>query len=627
MFQLAKRFCVLAVMVFGSTWATTPVCAKTDWVRIRSANFTVIGNADLRQMREIATRLEQFREATSTLLPTLTKPSPVPTTVMVFNNLTDYAPFRPGNAAGHFMPGRDVNYIALAAEGKTAQAPYGILFHEYTHQLLHDSPMRDIPAWLNEGLAEYYSTFTVNDDQHVTVGRVIPGHLFILGQRNVLPLETLFAVDTKSPYYNEDQKQTIFYAQSWLLVHYLIQGDQGARQSQLARFVDLLLAKTPVEQAFQQAFQLTFSEMERELQVYAKAGGQTTTTIALKQKLTSGIVVSSEPIDETVALAYQGDLLFHMHRAEAENYLKQALVRDPKQKLALTSLGLLFADTGRTDLAAPMLERALAQDGGNYFLQFRYAEALLRETERDNSLVASFPPERLARIRASLKTAIELRPTFTDSYRVLAYLSLLDNVGVADSITLLQRALALAPDRYELIFMLGQCYLNLQDLERARTALAAVAKNGGTDEMRRQAMRILGNITELEELRRSSKAQEVGRVVVPNPETDQPIDPGLRDEGVLALRPLNEGEIRVRGELAKIECTGGRSVVLVVISDGRTLRFHSVDLSSIRFATYSTSVTGGMPVSCGALPAPNTVLATYRPNFNARSRIDGEAVA
>lgn len=627
MFQFARRLCLLALMVIASAWATTPMLAKGDWVRIKSANFTLAGNADQRQMREIAMRLEQFREAAADALPTLTNSSSQPTTVIVFKTLNDYAPFRPGNAAGHFMPGRDLNYIVLAAEGKTAQAPYGILFHEYTHQLLHDSPLRDIPAWLNEGLAEYYSTFAVNDDQHVTVGRVIPGHLFILGQRSMLPLETLFAVDTKSPYYNEDQKQTIFYAQSWLLVHYLIQGNQGARQPQLARFIDLLLVKTPVEQAFQQAFKLTFAEMERDLQVYAKSGSQTTTTIGLKQKLASGATVTLEPIDDNAALAYQGDLLRHMHRAEAEHYLKLAVERDPKQKLALASLGLLYSDDGRTDLAVPMLERALALDGSNYFLRFRYADALLRETERDNSLVAGFPPDRMDRIRASLKIAIELKPTFTDSYRVLAYLSLLDNAGVAESITLLQRALALAPDKYELIFMLGQCYLNLPDLERARTALETVAKNGNTDEMRRQATRILGNITELEELRRRAKAQEVGRVVVPNPETDRPIDPGLRNESVLALRPLNEGEVRVRGELSKIECTGGRSVVLVVRSDGKTLRFHSVDLSSIRFATYSTNVAGGMPVSCGAIPAPNTILATYRPIFNARSRLDGEAVA
>lgn len=627
MLQLTGRICLLTGLFLASTWATTPVLAKGDWVRVRSANFNVVGNADQRQMRQIAVRLEQFREAASTLLPTLTNSSPRPTTVMVFNSLNDYAPFRPGNAAGHFMPGRDVNYIALAAEGKTAQAPYGILFHEYTHQLLHESSMRDIPAWLNEGLAEYYSTFSVNDDQHVTLGRTIPGHLFILGQRNLLPLETLFAVDTSSPYYNEDQKQTIFYAQSWLLVHYLIQGNMGARQPQLARFVELLKSKMPAEQACQMAFDLTYPELERELQFYAKSGAQTTTRTTLKQKLTIGTSVDSESISDATAVAYQGDLLFHMHRAEAVNYLKQALERDPKEKLALASLGLLYSDSGRTELAIPLLERAIAQDSRNYFLQFRYADALLRETERDNSLVAGFPPERMTRIRTSLKTAIELDPAFTDSYRLLAYLSLLDNVGVSESITLLQRALALAPDRYELTFMLGQCYLNLQDLERARIALDAVAKHGDTDEIRRQATRILGTITELEELRRSARVQEAGRVIVPNPETDQPIDPGLRNESVLALRPLNEGEVRVRGELAKIECTGGRSVVLVVRSDGKTLRFHSVDLSSIRFATYSTNVSGGMPVSCGAMPAPNTILATYRPTFNARGRVDGEAVA
>jgi hypothetical protein len=39
-----------------------------------------------------------------------------------------------------------------------------------------------------------------------------------------LDWNTLFAVDRESPYYNELDKMSIFYAQSWALTHMLMLG-------------------------------------------------------------------------------------------------------------------------------------------------------------------------------------------------------------------------------------------------------------------------------------------------------------------------------------------------------------------------------------------------------------------
>ncbi len=73
----------------------------------------------------------------------------------------------------------------------------------------------------------------------------------------MLPLRTLFEVDHKSPHYNEKNKTSIFYAQSWALMHYLIIGKAG-RVEQFGKFMNCSTSKVPMEQAFQAGFRNAF---------------------------------------------------------------------------------------------------------------------------------------------------------------------------------------------------------------------------------------------------------------------------------------------------------------------------------------------------------------------------------
>src|SRR5262249_6039616 len=58
----------------------------------------------------------------------------------------------------HCGSSEDVNFI-VAAKARYSESS-AIIFHEYAHLLLHNA-VRDGPLWLNEGLAEYYSTFAL----------------------------------------------------------------------------------------------------------------------------------------------------------------------------------------------------------------------------------------------------------------------------------------------------------------------------------------------------------------------------------------------------------------------------------------------------------------------------------
>ena len=76
--------------------------------------------------------------------------------------------------------------------------------------------------WLNEGLAEYYSTYALAaNGKRADIGRPIPRHVALLRER-FLPITQLIGVERSSELYNEGDRQSIFYAEAWALTHYLM---------------------------------------------------------------------------------------------------------------------------------------------------------------------------------------------------------------------------------------------------------------------------------------------------------------------------------------------------------------------------------------------------------------------
>ncbi|PYQ88320.1 MAG: hypothetical protein DMG03_04295, partial [Acidobacteria bacterium] len=137
--------------------------------------------------------------------------------------------------------------IIVAGLARYAESS-AIIFHEYAHLLVHTA-VRDVPVWLNEGLAEYYSTFALkNGGRQADIGRPIARHVQLLRER-LLPVAQLLAVDQTSALYNEGERRSIFYAESWALTHYLLmERPNGA--SIVNRYLTAVAAGTPSEKAF-----------------------------------------------------------------------------------------------------------------------------------------------------------------------------------------------------------------------------------------------------------------------------------------------------------------------------------------------------------------------------------------
>jgi len=617
----------LLSLVLGSSSIHGATAAKDSWISVRSKNFFLIGNASEKDVRQVAIKLEQFRDVFSRLFPKMRFTTPVPTTVVVFKSDSSYRPFRPiANAAGYFQAGPDVNYITLSTERKGELDAFDIIFHEYTHLLL-DNTIRDPPTWFNEGLAEYYSTFSISNDRKVELGSPIASHVFLLRQNKLLPLRTLFQVDHKSPYYNESNKRSIFYAQSWALVHYLILNKNADRLAQMAKFIDLTNAKVPLDQAFLQAFQMTFEEMEKELRNYISQDRYRVMLGRFEQKLETDLAMESAPLTEAEAQAYLGDLLLHSHRKEAESYLKKALELDPNLALAHASLGMLLFREGKIEEARKSLERAVALNSQNYLIHFYYAYTLSRSSPEDGLATHGFSPELTAKIRDELRKAISLRPDFPEPYNLLAFVSLVTNSQVNESIELLKRQSQVLPGRADFKFMLAQLYARIDDYKSARTLLEQLTKIGKDDELTRRAQSLLTQVVRMEEQSEQMKGQQRRRGGANQPFTSTvvtagsgesiptvPEDPSSELREV--LRQPVAGETQLQGTLVHIDCAP-KGLVFLVRTERGMLRLTASKFEGIAITTYSPDVRGD--ITCGPRKPENMVVVCYTPATDKRS--------
>jgi tetratricopeptide (TPR) repeat protein len=602
--------------------------ARDNWTIVHSKNFTLVGNASEKEIRQVATRLEQFRDAFTRLLRGARFETPVPTTVIVFKSKNSYKPFNDGNNAGYFQKGEDVNYITLTTEAG-GENPFSIIYHEYVH-LLVDNNMGNVPAWFNEGLAEYYRTFDIEEDRKVHLGELIPYHLQTLREDKFLPLRTLFTVDHYSPYYNEGSKRGTFYAESWALVHYLILGNEGKRLPQLGRFLTLIDANVSVDDAFKQAFQMEIEALEKEFKKYVEGHTFRMQIATFERKLEFDRDMTAAPLSEAAAQGYLGDLLLHVNRlSDAEGRLQQALAMDPELMQAQASLGILRARQGRFDEATKALQAAVKGDSNNYLVHYYYAYAVSREGMNSTNFVRDYPADKAAIMRAELKRAIELNPTFPESYSLLAFVNMVVGDRLDESIELLRRALALSPGRSDLSFMLAQIYMRQEKHDLARKLLEPLV-SAKDRRIKSQAESLLASIKSYEDRMARIKSGSGIEPDVTVRAGREAVEPEMTPSDYLreALRPVEAGEERVQGLFIKLDCDNKGTVYFLVQAGDRLYKIRSTSLGRVQMIAYTPDA--GAEVTCGPRKVQNNIILTYRPSKDAKdlkAKIDGDAVA
>ena len=313
-----------------------------------------------------------------------------------------------------------------------------------------------------------------------------------------MPLRELFAINTASADYNERDKKGVFYAESWALVHYLMLGNEGRRRPQLIQFLTLLGKSVAPGAAFEQAFQTDYATIEKELREYIGRNSYPVQVYTANEKMQFDAEMQIAPVSEAEAQFYMGDLLMHMNRAEAEEYLQRALALDDKLALPHAAMGMLRMRQRRVTEAKQHLQQAVAHNVGNHLVHYYYAYALSREGMNEQHYVTGYEREAVTKMREHLEKAIQLAPEFVGSYQLMAFINLVTNEKLDSAVGQLKRVLTLEPGRQEAAFMLAQVYLRQQKYDLARQTAAPLAHDGADPQLRAQAQSLLDTIKNVE---------------------------------------------------------------------------------------------------------------------------------
>jgi tetratricopeptide (TPR) repeat protein len=443
--------CLLSTSVL----AIEPPREKERWTTLAIDELTVYSSADDATTRDVASDLVRLRGALG-VVTKLKVRSPLPTRVYIFGDRRSFEQYcqaaigRSDNLSGVFLSDRDGNHVLIAGGSKGVDR---VVFHELTHYFLRNTVSTHVPLWFNEGLAEFYSTFSARKDT-VSVGLPVAEHLAWLHQQTLIPLKDLFAITHDSKDYNEGNRQGVFYAESWALVHYLMVGNP-ARRDQLGTYVGLIASGKSIDDAFHGAFHATFDDLERELRKYVRAYTMNYMSYTLAE-MNAVSIPAPQPLPRDAQLVALADLLMHANTprfAEAEAFLNAALKANPSSAAAYAELGVAKSWQRQNAEAEANFDKAVqlgSREAQPYIL---YGESILRRIDASVRQNAGAPSADVLKARELFRKATELNPA---SAPALSGLGATYAMAAADDprpgIEALERSLALAPAEVDAIF-------------------------------------------------------------------------------------------------------------------------------------------------------------------------------
>lgn len=439
---------ILLVFVTLTASAAVPLPPEKDkWLNITAGEFHIYSNSGERETKEIATNLLRMREAIGKVTQ-LSVQSPLPTYVFIFRNERSFAPYRDAlfgrrNAmvSGGFLSSRVANFVVLNGDANVGIDR--VVYHELTHYFVRNTSA-GLPLWLDEGLAEYYSTFTANDEK-VSIGRPIHEHVNWLREHPVIPLAKHFAVDVRSPEYSEGSRQGAFYAQSWALLHYFLVGSEERRQ-QLVQFLALRRAGKTNDDAFREAFRTDYATLEQELRSYVRKPSMGYRSFRLEE-----LAVPALPALRPVArdeLLYALGSLYAWNagtQADGEMLLHETIRINPRHAEAHAILGYLREARNDRAGATALYEKAVALGSRDAAVYVLYGATVFNRKE-------------VKRARELFERAAQLEPGNARAWAGIGATYVGASGDLTPGIQALEKSLSLAASAEDVALNLIQLY-------------------------------------------------------------------------------------------------------------------------------------------------------------------------
>jgi len=485
MLRLSLTFVVLIAFA-PAIGASKKELWDLSWIEVRSPHFVIVSALPEKRTVAVAHDLENFRSAVQLVTHIGRVDERVGTSVYVLPYAVDKLGFK-SHISGFFVPQMRANYAAVIP------MPVGhldeVLKHEYVHFLVRNRDVISYPPWLDEGLAEVLQTLTARGD---VIEYGVPTRVRIQWLENAPWMPFVKVLQTRDVFGLKNNDIAMFYAQSWLLVHYLMVGRPERTFDADSRvFLDLIEAAKPPAQSFELAFGVPVTQLDSTLRRYAE-GRAPHRRMSLPQALEDA-PTQIRPVTRDAIAAQMGMLLvLRGERDEAKRYFDVALALNPNNLLALAGFGAYYKLGQRLDEARPYYEKALALAPDDAHAQLDYAEFVLDRARaaRDPGAVQS--DLKLARLH--LARSYELDPDNPETLAMNGVSYMFVGEPVHKALESLNAAHEMLPSQPAIKLLLAQAYAESGERETAmELALSLVAWSD--PEIADQASRLLDKLT------------------------------------------------------------------------------------------------------------------------------------
>ena len=600
---------------------------EPKWVEVHTAHFSVITDAGEKRGREVALRMEQMRSVFGQLLLKDKLKMPVPITVVALKNDKQYGMAAPGKqsmAGGFYVPAWDRVYIVL---NLFELEPWRSIAHPFAHYLLnYNYPPSQ--GWFDEGLAEYFGSIQLGKgvdiggdpelapewhedvfEDQLRRDPNVPQSLTQLVSSPVwISVVDLFSMKHDGTGVREGTHHTMYYAQSWMVVHYLINKN---KMPEVGTYFDLVLnQKVPVDKAIVQAFDMTPEQMEEAVKTYFKSLSGLGIALDQSKKPVMEPIDLQQPNHLTIpfdvdeigmttsamkdedARAVLGDVMARVpeHHDQAVRDLQQ-LTADPKDNEAARR-GLARDDIRqkRFDAAADELEKATELNPQDPWIWYYRSAMKYQKAQATRQEMTG-----LANMMQDLRAVADWYPDLADAYNMLG-MARVEGGGVNSALEAQRQAIALAPRNVEYQFNLGQIYVAGKKWDAAREVFTRL--KAGTD--RAAALAAKQQLDDLETLQkygvRPQRAGEspappgaastpgagtIAAVATAKAAQDQDEDSDAPPKPV-APKPGTTGPVQfLKGKIVSSDCSQAPEATVTILSGMTTYKMHASDFKTL----------------------------------------------
>ena len=408
------------------------------WVELRTAHFIVSTDGGEKTAHRIADEFETLLLVFQTTMPNSRVTTGVPVRILAARDEKSFARMAPEFPAdkrrdqppGIFLAGPEKTYIGIRANA-SGRFRYTTIFQNYAHEILKLS-YRSLPPWLEEGFSTVYGNLTFGD-KGPRLERPDPDDLSVLFESPLLPIDLVLHADRTSPYYSPGNKQSVYFAESRVLVQFLITDPQFVASKSLEKYTSAVEGGTDSLQAARDAFG-DLNQLQAKLDAFVKQVSAPPAELPVPEKDYGG-PIRAQSVPESDARA--ADFLALRGRSEdAQDKLEESIMAQPALPEAEQSLGFILLKKDDLDEAQKHFDRAAQLDQKDA-LNF-YGLGLVAMAKGGDAAVPAGAVE-------ALEKSVALNGDFAPAWSSLAMLYSRKNETLPKALADARRAASLVP--------------------------------------------------------------------------------------------------------------------------------------------------------------------------------------